>query len=57
MKNGRQLQQLVPAFTWQSDVSLVEGMKVLMPVYHVLGKIPVVRSLSNKIVVMEKCQN
>ena len=56
VKNGRQLQQLVPAFTWQRDVSLVEGMKVFMPVYHVLGKIPVVRSLSNKIVVMEKCQ-
>jgi len=32
----------------------VEGMKKMMPIYHVLGKIPAVRNISNKIIVMEK---
>lgn len=31
-----------------------EGMKKLMPVYHVIGGIPAVRNMSNKIVVMER---
>ena len=34
--------------------SLVEGMKELMPVYCVIGKIPAIRNISNKIIVMEK---
>ena len=34
--------------------SLVEGMKELMPVYCVIGKIPAVRNISNKIIAMEK---
>ena len=34
--------------------SLVEGMKELMPVYCVIGKIPAVRNISNKIIVLEK---
>ena len=54
IKNGMELQQIVPIFTWKRDVSLVEGMEVIMPVYNVLGKIPAVRGMSNKIVVMEK---
>lgn len=54
IKNGMELQQIVPIFTWKRDVSLVEGMKVIMPVYNVLGKIPAVHGMSNKIVVMEK---
>ena len=29
-------------------------MKKMMPIYHVLGKIPAVRNISNKIIVMEK---
>ncbi len=54
VKNGKELQQIVPAFNWKRDVSLVEGMKVIMPVYNVLGIIPAVRGMSNKIVVMER---
>lgn len=54
VKNGKKLQQIIPSFTYQKEVSLVEGMKVLMPVYRVLGKIPPVRNISNKIIVMEK---
>ncbi len=44
----------MPAFNWKRDVSLVEGMKEIMPVYNVLGIIPAVCGMSNKIVVMER---
>ena len=54
VKNGTELQRIVPEFSVQQEVSLVEGMKELMPVYHVIGKIPIVRNISNKIIVMEK---
>ena len=54
VKNGKDLQQIVPAFNWKRDVSLVEGMKEIMPVYNVLGIIPAVCGMSNKIVVMER---
>lgn len=53
VKNGKELQKLLPGFSYQQEISLVEGMKVLMPIYHVLGKILLVRNVSNKIVVME----
>ena len=54
VKNGKELQRIVAEFSVQQEVSLVEGMKELMPVYHVIGKIPIVRNISNKIIVMEK---
>ncbi|MBO4952817.1 MAG: class I SAM-dependent methyltransferase [Lachnospiraceae bacterium] len=54
VKNGAALEQVLPHFKNKRDVSLVEGMKVLMPIYKVLGKIPAVRNFSNKICVMEK---
>ena len=54
IKNGKLLQQLVPAFTYKQEVSLIEGMKKLMPIYHVIGAIPVAQNLSNKIIVLEK---
>ena len=54
IKNGKLLEQMVPSFTYKKEVSLVEGMKKLMPIYHVIGKIPAVRNISNRIVVMEK---
>ena len=53
VRNGRKLQQLLPDFRYKKEVSLVEGMKKIMPVYHVLGKIPAVKNISNKIIVME----
>lgn len=53
VKNGKELEKLIPSFRSRKDVSLVEGMKVFMPVYKVLEKIPVVRNISNKILVME----
>ena len=53
IKNGKELQKLLPQFENQRDVSLVEGMEQMMPVYRVIGKIPFVRNLSNKILVMK----
>ena len=55
VKNGKELQRILPSFICREEISLVEGMKVLMPVYHVLGKIPAVYNLSNKIMILEKC--
>lgn len=54
VKKGKELQKLLTSFTYKKEVSLVEGMKKMMPVYHVLGLIPAVRNISNKIIVMEK---
>ena len=54
VKNGKELQRIIPAFPVQQEVSLVEGKKELMPIYHVIDKIPAVRNISNKIIVLEK---
>ena len=54
VENGTELQKIVPNFSILHEVSLVEGMKELMPIYHVIGKIPIVRNISNKIIVLEK---
>ena len=54
VKNRKELQRIIPAFSVRQEVSLVEGMKELMPVYYVIGKIPAVRNISNKIIVLEK---
>ena len=54
VKNGKELQKLLPGFENQRDVSLVEGMEQMMPVYRVIGKVPFVCNLSNKILVMKK---
>ena len=53
-KNGTELQALLPGFTCTGEHSLVEGMAEFMPVYKALGKIPVARNISNKIILMEK---
>ena len=54
IKSGKDLKTLAPGFTWVRDVSLVEGMKVIYPTYRLLGKIPAVRNISNKLVILEK---
>lgn len=54
IKSGKKLKTLAPGLTWVRDVSLVEGMKVIYPVYRLLGKIPAVRNISNKLVLLEK---
>lgn len=53
-KNGRMLAGLLPDFQFVEEHSLVEGMAVFAPIYKLLGKIPFVRNISNKIIVLEK---
>lgn len=54
LRSGRELAAMAPSFAWRGDVSLVEGMKVLYPIYHLFGWIPAVRNISNKLVLLEK---
>ena len=54
IRNGRALAGLLPGFDWVEDHSLTEGMAVFVPFYRLLGRIPLVRNISNKIVVLEK---
>ena len=49
-----ELEKTIPGFSALQEVSLIEGMKKLMPIYCVIGKIPIARNISNKIIVMEK---
>ena len=49
LKSGK-----VSGLTWVKDVSLVEGMKELYPVYKLLGWIQPVKKLSNKLVILRK---
>lgn len=54
IKTGKELERMAPEFQWIQDVSLVEGMKVIMPVYHLFGWIPAIKNISNKLVVLRK---
>lgn len=54
IKNGSELAKLLPDFRYLEEHSLVEGMAEFLPIYKVLGKIPVVRNISNRIIVMKK---
>lgn len=54
IKSGRELERMAPGLRWIEDVSLVEGMKELYPVYRMIGRIPQVRNLSNKLAILEK---
>jgi O-methyltransferase involved in polyketide biosynthesis len=56
VKNGHELHKLIPEFTNEKDISLVEGMQVISPVYRLIGKIPFIRNISNKILVMKKAK-
>ena len=53
-KNGRTLAELLPDFRFVAEHSLTEGMAAFVPIYKLLGKIPFVRNISNKIIVLEK---
>jgi len=54
VRNGKELEQMLPGFHSIRDVSLVEGMQVFAPAYRVLGKISFVKNFSNKILAMER---
>ena len=54
VKNGEQLAGLLPAFRFVKSHSLTEGMAAFVPIYKLLDKLPAVRNISNKIIVLEK---
>lgn len=53
IKNGKALSKLLPDFEFVEEHSLTEGMAEFIPIYKVLGKLSVVRNISNKIVVIK----
>lgn len=54
IQSGKELERMAPGLRWIEDVSLTEGMKELYPIYRVIGKIPALRNLSNKLAVLER---
>ena len=54
VKNGAALVKLLPGFRFREEHSLTEGMAQFVPVYKLLDKLPAIRNISNKIVVLEK---
>ncbi len=54
VSNGKNLSEILPDFGFVEEHSLCEGMAAFMPIYKLLGKIPFVRNISNKIIVLEK---
>ena len=54
VKNGKVLAELLPDFHFVEEHSLTDGMAEFVPIYRFLGKIPFVKNISNKIVVLEK---
>lgn len=54
VKNGTALAALLPDFRCTEEHSLTEGMAEFVPIYKLLGKIPFVSNISNKIIVLEK---
>ncbi len=54
IKNGKELAERLPDFRFAEEHSLTEGMAEFVPIYKLIGKIPLVRNISNKIVVLEK---
>lgn len=54
VKNGSALAALLPDFRFVEEHSLCEGMAAFAPIYKLLDKLPAVRNISNKIIVLEK---
>ena len=53
-KNVKAPAELLPDFRFVEEHSLTEGMAVFAPIYKLLVKLPTVRNISNKIIVLEK---
>lgn len=54
VKNGSALAAMLPDFRFVEEHSLTEGMTEFASIYKLLGKLPVMRAISNKIIVLEK---
>ena len=48
------LAALLPDFRLAKEHSLTEGMAAFVPIYHLLDKLPMIRNISNKIIVLER---
>jgi len=54
VKNGRTLAEMLPGFHFVEAHGLTEGMMEFIPIYKLLDKLPIVRSISNQIIVLKK---
>lgn len=54
VRDGRALAALLPDFRFVAEHGLTEGVAAFMPVYKLLDKLPAVRNISNRIVVLER---
>ena len=54
IKNGKALAELLSDFRFAEEHSLTEGMAAFAPIYKLLDKLPAVRNISNKIIVLKK---
>ena len=54
VKNGSTLAAMLPGFRFAEEHSLTEGMAEFVAVYKLLDKLPAVRNISNRIIVLEK---
>jgi len=54
IKNGKALAELLPDFRFMEEHSLTEGMAAFVLIYKLLDRLPAVRNISNKIVVLKK---
>lgn len=54
VKNGTVLSSLLPGTRFVAEHSLTEGMAAFVPIYKVLDKIPPIRNISNRIIVLEQ---
>ena len=54
IKNGRQLQKLLPGFRTLKSYTLMEGLQEMYPIYRVAKFFPPLRNISNKIIVLRQ---
>ena len=54
VRDGKTLAGLLPGFRFAEEHCLTEGMAAFVPVYRLLDKLPFVRNISNRIVVLER---
>lgn len=54
IRNGKALAALLPDFRLIEEHPLTEGMAAFVPIYKLLDKLPPIRNLSNRIVVLER---
>ena len=53
VKDGRALAALLPGFRLAGEHCLTEGMAAFVPIYRLLDKLPLIRNISNRIVVLQ----